>query len=913
MITDDDKHAHLRDDIRLLGNLLGDTIRAQHGEARFLAVERVRQEAVAYHRAEGGARQAHSRALTASLQALPIEQVLDVVRAFSYFSQLTNIAEDVHQNRRRRAYRESKSAPQVGSLAATLDALRKRGIDETALRAAAQSLHVSPVLTAHPTEVQRQSVLECQRMIADALAQREDHDDEVANETLARGVLTLWQTAMLRLTKLRVIDEIENGLNFFRLSFLRELPALHIRLAKSLNVAPSTAMRVGSWIGGDRDGNPFVTAETLDYAVRAQASVAFGHYLHELHHLGRELSLSTRVVEVTPQVLALASAAQDTSPHRQDEPYRQALVGIYARLAATAHSLVDFTAVPAPGVALAPYASAHAWLADLRIIEASLLSHGSATLAAHRLSPLIGAGALFGFHLAPLDLRQNSDIHESTIDELFKICGVADDYLTLDEPARVALLSRELTHARPLSSAHMALSERTQTELAIFRQAGSARAQFGAEAITQTIISKAQSFSDFLEVAVLLKEAGLCQSANTCGADSALFEPLSLRIVPLFETIADLEAAPEIMRTAFAHPQYRQWLHAQGDLQEIMLGYSDSNKDGGYLTSIWSLYNAQNALRDVFAEAGVRMRLFHGRGGTVGRGGGPSHDAILAQPPGTVQGNLRLTEQGEIIGSKYSDPEIARRNLEALLAATLEASFLPTVESPEIAHYEAVMTTLSASAFKAYRATVYDTPGFDLFFRQMTPVGELTGLNIGSRPASRTASTRIEDLRAIPWVFSWAQARVMLPGWFGFGSAVDAYLAANPQGLATLLRMAQEWPFFRVAIANMGMVLAKTDLSIAERYAQLAEPALRDRIWPKITEEHARTVAAVERITQAPLLADNPTLKRSIAHRFPYLDPLNHVQIELIARHRAGETDERITRGIHLTVNGLASGLRNSG
>ncbi len=905
-LADDDKHALLRDDIRLLGRLLGDTLRAQRGDESFDRVEGIRQASVAYHRASGDERSAKSSALTQALGALPIEHVLDLTRAFSYFSQLANIAEDVHQNRRRRAHRVQHSAPQLGSLSHAMEALKKVPTPE--LRKALDTLYVSPVLTAHPTEVQRQSILDCQRLIASALDLRSrdpDRADE-AHVTLLRGVLTLWQTAMLRLTKLRVIDEIENGLNFFRLSFLSELPALHAQLEALTGHSTPVVMRVGSWIGGDRDGNPFVTADTLAYAMRRHSELAFTHYLNEVHTLGAELSMSSRLVAVSDTVQSLAVAAQDPSVHRQDEPYRQALSGIYARLSATAKHLAQIEPPRPPHAALPPYVDCADWLADLRTIASSLADHGSAPLAAHRLLPLIRAGEIFGFHLAPIDLRQNSDVHEACIAELLALAGVCADYTQRSESDRVALLSAELAHARPLSSAHMPLSERCRLELAIFHAAAHLKATFGDAALPHCIISKAQSFSDFLEVAVLMKEAGLCGNA----AQPAL----RMRIIPLFETIADLEAAPAIMQQAFAHPQYRKWLSEQDSLQEIMLGYSDSNKDGGYLTSIWSLYQAQKALREVFAGAGIKMRLFHGRGGTVGRGGGPSYDAIIAQPEGTVQGNLRLTEQGEIIASKYSDPALARRNLEALLAATLEASFAPTARAGnDYADFEPIMASLSQHAFSAYRALVYQTDGFDVFFRQMTPVGELSGLNIGSRPASRTASTRIEDLRAIPWVFSWSQARVMLPGWFGFGSAVDAWLAEHSNGMTTLQKMAREWPFFRAALANMGMVLAKSDMSIAERYAQLAEPSLRERVWPQIREEHVRTLRAVETITQAPLLADNATLKRSIDHRFPYLDPLNHVQIELLRRVRAGDDDERVRRGIHLTINGLAAGLRNSG
>ncbi len=900
-LPDDDKHAVLRDDIRVLGTLLGRTIATERGQATFEWVENVRQLSVAHHRATGEARVQKNAEFEAAMRGQSIETVLDVVRAFSYFSQLTNIAEDVHQNRRRRAYVSAKSTPQVGSLAHTLEKLSAKQIPAAQINQFLGNISVNPVLTAHPTEVQRQSVLTCQRDIAKALVQRETNAD--ANIDLQRGVLTLWQTAMLRLTKLRVIDEIENGLNFFKLTFLKEIPALQ----RSVEVATGNAalpplVRVGSWIGGDRDGNPFVVADTLQYAVHRNAEVVFTHYLEEIHALGAELSMSSRLVDVAPSVLALVEAAHDPSPHRQDEPYRRALTGLYARVAATATKLVGHAPARQPHATLAAYEHVAAFRADLQALADSLDAYGSALIVNHRLRPLIRATEIFGFHLAPVDLRQNSDVHEATVAELLATVGVCADYTALTENERTHLLTQELSHARPLSSAYAHYSERTNTELAIFRKAKALRDQFGADALPHAIISKAQSLSDFLEVAILLKEAGLF----TEGAPS-------LRIIPLFETIGDLESAPEVMTEAFTHPLYRKWLRTQDDLQEIMLGYSDSNKDGGYLTSIWSLYQAQGRLRDVFAAAGVKMRLFHGRGGSVGRGGGPSFEAITAQPAGTVQGRIRLTEQGEIIASKYSDPELARRNLEALLSATLEATLAPESAHPRAAAFEQLMAALSAAALKHYRGLVYESEGFDLFFRQMTPVTELAGLNIGSRPASRTASIKIEDLRAIPWVFSWAQCRVMLPGWFGFGSAVESLISANPNAMTELQTMAREWPFFKVALANMGMVLSKSDMGIAERYAALAQDDLREKFWPRIREDHARTVRAIETITQASLLDDNPTLKRSIAHRFPYLDPLNHVQIELIRRHRAGETDERISRGIHLTVNGLSSGLRNSG
>jgi phosphoenolpyruvate carboxylase len=914
MDMDTDKEQPLRDDTRLLGRLLGDVIAATRGVEGFDMVEATRQAAVAYRRAGVSERPALVEALDARLHALPVERALDVVRAFSYFSHLANIAEDVHQNRRRRAHRLAGSKPQPGSLEATRIAVRAAGVTDEVLQDLLSHTQVGAVLTAHPTEVQRQSVLDCERQIARTLAQHERcADDDERNEceqTLRRLVLSLWQTAMLRLSKLRVIDEIENGLQYFRLSFLSELPAVQIRTERLFGVKEplSPFMRVGTWIGGDRDGNPFVTAETMRYAAARHARLILQHYLEEVHMLGAELPLSTRLVQVDPEVMALAEFAHDDSVHRQGEPYRQALTGMYARLAAIYTQLTGLTPVRETHHVLPPYTDPGSLAADLRTLSRSLHSNGSGVLAANRLDPLIRAVEVFGFHLAPIDMRQNSVVHEAVVSELLATAGVCDNYLDLDEAARVELLVRELKIARLLATPFAEYSERTQTELAVFREAAAVRARLGPEAIENAIISMAQSFSDMLEVALLLKEAGLCSG-------DPQKPTLGLAIIPLFETITDLEAAPAIMRTALAHPLYQAWTRSRGNAQEIMLGYSDSNKDGGYLTANWSLYRAQQALTVVHHEAGVRMQLFHGRGGTVGRGGGPSYEAIRAQPPGAVDGVLRLTEQGEVIASKYADPDLAQRNLETLLAAVIESSLLPlTVPAADLERFETVMAEISALAFRAYRELVYETEGFERYFRQTTPISEIAELNIGSRPASRTKSTRIEDLRAIPWVFSWSQARIMLPGWYGVGSAVESWLAAHPGELGTLQAMVRDWPFFRSVLANMSMVLAKTDLAIGARYATLADEAgLRERIWPKIESEWQRCVNVVSRLTGEPLLADNPTLARSIQNRFPYLDPLNHLQVELVRRYRAGDRDERVKRAIHLSINGLAAGLRNSG
>ena len=728
-------------------------------------------------------------------------------------------------------------------------------------------------------------------------------------------MLTLWQTRMLRTAKLSVIDEVNNGLSYFDTTFLRELPRLYASLEDRLAAcdpalgAPELAafLQVGSWIGGDRDGNPFVTAEVLERALAMQATVALGFYLDELHTLGSQLSLALGMVSASDALLALAARSADGSPHRSDEPYRLAISGLYSRLAATYRAVLGH-APARPAVAEAtPYGSAAELADELDILHRSLVANGSAALARGRLRHLRRAVRVFGFHLAPIDLRQNSDVHERVVAELLEVARPGTAYASLSEDARCALLLAELATARPLASPHVRYSDEAESELAIFRAARRAHQRFGSGAIRNCIISKTDDVSDLLELAVLLKEAGMLRP---------LEHALDVNIVPLFETIGDLENAAAVMDRLFSLPLYRELLAARGHSQEVMLGYSDSNKDGGFLTSGWSLYRAEGELVDVFARHDVRLCLFHGRGGSVGRGGGPSYQAILAQPEGAVQGQIRLTEQGEVIGAKYGNPEVGRRNLEVLVAATLETSLRHASATPTPASFLDTMQTLSDAAFGAYRALVYETEGFERYFWESTVISEIAALNIGSRPASRKKSTAIEDLRAIPWVFSGSQCRVMLPGWYGFGSAVQAFLAQQPDGMALLQRMFREWSFFATLLSNMDMVLAKTDLAIASRYAELVKDVeLRDAIFGRIRAEHQATVSTLLQITaQDELLDGNPLLKRSIRNRFPYLDPLNHVQVELLRRHRDSDgEDARIRNGIHISINGIAAGLRNSG
>jgi phosphoenolpyruvate carboxylase len=752
---------------------------------------------------------------------------------------------------------------------------------------------------------------------------------------LKARVVQLWQTRLLRFTKLTVADEIDNALSYYQATFLSQIPRLYRELEDGLGKAAAQGiapfLRMGQWIGGDRDGNPFVTAQTLQHALRSQADMVLRHHLTQLHLLGSELSMSGMLVPVTADMQALAEKSPDTNAHRQDEPYRRALTGMYARLAATLH---DLTGGEAARHAVAPqdaYTSPHELMADLKVIDASLCAHHAQALTHARLKPLLRAVEVFGFHLATIDLRQSSDKHEEAVSELLATARVHPHYSGLDEASKQALLLQQLNDARALRVPHAQYSAHTQSELAIFEAAREGRQRCGTQAIRHAIISHTETVSDLLEVLLLQKETGLLQGLLAEGAQADLI------VVPLFETIEDLRNAAPIMRDYFALPGIRAMVQsglADGYCeQDIMLGYSDSNKDGGIFTSNWELYRAETALVTLFdalnandTQHHLRLRMFHGRGGTVGRGGGPSYQAILAQPPGTVRGQIRLTEQGEVIGSKYANPDIGRRNLETLVAATLEATLLqPTRNAPK-AFLEAA-DALSSASMAAYRALVYDTPGFADYFFAATPIREIAELNIGSRPASRKANQRIEDLRAIPWGFSWGQCRLTLPGWYGFGSAVEQFVGSDGTNdsavkRALLEKMSRQWPFFRTLLSNMDMVLAKSDLALARRYAELVpDTRLRNKVFAAIEAEWHRTAKALEWITgTAERLAENAALQRSIRHRFPYIDPLHHLQVELIRRHRSenrptalAATDDKLRRGIHLSINGIAAGLRNTG
>lgn len=902
--------AQLRDDIRLLGRILGDTVRDQEGAELFDLVERIRQTSIRFHRDED---RLARRELEQILDSMSTSETVRIVRAFSYFSHLANIAEDQNNIRQMRAGKGGGS----GVLAETLAHARAAGIGADALRNFFKSALVSPVLTAHPTEVRRKSTMDREMEVAALLDRRERvalTADEAAasDEQLRREVLTLWQTNLLRRTKLTVLDEVANGLSFYDYTFLREVPrlvnALEDRLEEGSEQAAgelASFLRMGSWIGGDRDGNPFVTADVMRGTLRLQSSRVMQFYLEELHVLGSELSIAAHLADVSEELRTLAERSPDTSPHRSGEPYRLSVSGIYARLTATAEKLeVEITRRPVGKGA--PYDSVRELKADLDVLHRSLISNNARVIARGRLRLLRRAVDCFGFHLARLDIRQNSAVHERTIAELMDAANPGMSYLALGEEARISLLTNELRSTRSLVSPFVKYSDETMGELNVFHAAAEAHAKFGSDAIPQCIISMCKGMSDMLEVAVLLKEVGLVHPSGRS----------AINVVPLFETIEDLQASSSIMDRMLSLHDYRRLVDSRGSVQEVMLGYSDSNKDGGFVTSGWELYKAEIGLVDVFERHGVRLRLFHGRGGSVGRGGGPSYDAIIAQPGGAVNGQIRITEQGEIISSKYSNAEVGRNNLEILAAATLEASLLHPRQSAPRREYLTAMDELSSLAFKAYRGLVYETDGFVDYFWASTVINEIATLNIGSRPASRKKTRAIEDLRAIPWVFSWAQCRLMLPGWYGFGSAVEQWIAEHPdKGMPFLKELYREWPFFRMLLSNMDMVLAKSSIAIASRYAELVpDEALREKIFGRIRREwHSCIETLLDIMGQDRLLQGNPLLERSVRHRFPYLDPLNHVQVELLKEHRAQNPDEQVLRGIQLTINGISAGLRNTG
>ena len=884
--------------VRMLGAVLGDVIREQDGEDVFRQIEDIRRASVSRHRQ---ASEASADALSAQLKKLSVAETVRFVHSFACFLQITNIAEDHIQRRRGRLGGERPD-----TLAGVQRTLESQGVSREAIRTLLANGLVAPVITAHPSEARRKSVLDHQHVIGGDLERLEHVRSEAERRQIdidiRQQVSILWRTRLLRNVRIAVADEIENAASYFEDSFLPAIPGLYAHWQEIFGEDMPSFLRVGSWVGGDRDGNPNVDGRTMERALQLHAAAALRLYLGEIHKLGAQLSLSSRLTKVTPELAALADQSKDKSPQRADEPYRRVLSGIYARAAKTLTTLAGARAAETPAFEGKVYADPAELKAELQIVQQSLLTHQGASFRTGPLPDLIRAVDVFGFHLATLDMRQNSSVHGRVVGELLALAGVAGDYEKLSEAERCRLLVGELGHGRLLVSPYASYSDETQRELKTLAAAAEAKRRHGPDAIRSYIISNTTAVSDLLEVYVLLKEVGLFRPGEAPAAD--------IFAEPLFETIGDLRAAPQTMRTYLSLPLIRE-LHRRSGVVEVMIGYSDSNKDGSYLTSIWELQKASRALEGVASEAGLKLQLFHGRGGAVGRGGGSSFEALLAQPPGTVNGRIRITEQGEVVANKYGDPELTRQSLETLVAGVVLASLRKDDAGDASAAHGETMDRLSQAAMQGYRKLVYETPGFVDYFFAATPITEISELNIGSRPTSRSATRTIQGLRAIPWVFSWAQSRAMVPGWYGVGSAVKDTKA----DIGMLKELYASWPFFRSALSNMEMVMVKSDLSIAQRYSELVEDrALAEKIFGAIQSEWQLTHDMLLKISgQSALLEKNPALAGTIQSRLPYIDPLNHLQIELIARRRKGDESDEVREGILLAINGVAAGLRNTG
>lgn len=898
-----DKHALIKRDLVLLDRLFSEII-AQHAGKAILKVINLLVDS-----------QATEKIVEHSLALLDSKTVAALVRACSLYTQLYNIAEDVHRERRRRAHLLMDSPPRQGSLQYTLKKIEQQKVSARVLFCLLDKANIVPVLTAHPTEVQRQSILDAQRAVRNFLHQLDNNhltqeERDAITKKLQRVILMLWQTSAIRSFKMKVSDEIENGVLYYPLSFFNVLPSFYQTFERSLNtlwkeksIPPLPSfLRIGSWIGGDRDGNPHVDSSTLQHAFKRQGEVLFNYYCKELHVLYRELSISVREVSISAELTILANASPDQSDSLQEEPYRRAIARIIQRLSATA--IVLNLTVRNHADPKDPYTNAKEFLADLRILSQSLFSHGSGLLANGPLLKLQRSVDLFGFYLMAIDLRQHALSHQKLVSELFARGGL-EPYLELTESEKINALVRELSKPRPLYSPLLTYSDESQKELAVFREAVNIKAKFGSKAITQSIISHCANVSEILSLALICKETGLIYLEE--GVPKT-----DINLVPLFETINVLKKSADLIKTLFTIPWYQALLKNSGNCQEIMLGYSDSNKDGGYLTSQWVLYQTEEKLTKIFNEFGVDIQLFHGRGGSVGRGGGPSYQAIIAQPKGSVTGRLRITEQGEVITSKYADAHNSARNLEALVTATLETSLFST---PTVEEDTNTLNELSDYAYQAYRCLI-ERAGFMQYFLEACPIKEIAKLNIGSRPVSRKNLSSFTDLRAIPWVFSWSQARTMLPGWYGFGSAFEVFTKKYGKiGHQRLRDLYERSAFFQMVLSNLEQVLAKTDIAIARRYAKLVlDKKIGQEIFNLIETEWYRTHQAFLWITgQKVLLEHNPALAHSLTIRLPYLNALNWLQVKLLERLRKEPHDKAILSAIHHTINGIAAGFRNSG
>ncbi|HFR5184591.1 TPA: phosphoenolpyruvate carboxylase [Streptococcus pneumoniae] len=836
--------------------------------------------------------------------SLSNDEMVYISRYFSILPLLINISEDVdlayeinHQNNIDQDY--------LGKLSTTIKLVAEK---ENAVEIL-EHLNVVPVLTAHPTQVQRKSMLDLTNHIHSLLRKYRDvklgliNKDKWHND-LRRYIEIIMQTDMIREKKLKVTNEITNAMEYYNSSFLKAVPHLtteYKRLAQAhgLNLKQAKPITMGMWIGGDRDGNPFVTAKTLKQSALTQCEVIMNYYDKKIYQLYREFSLSTSIVNVSKQVREMARQSKDNSIYREKELYRRALFDIQSKIQATKTYLIEDEEVGTR------YETANDFYKDLIAIRDSLLENKGESLISGDFVELLQAVEIFGFYLASIDMRQDSSVYEACVAELLKSAGIHSRYSELSEEEKCDLLLKELEEdPRILSATHAEKSELLAKELAIFKTARVLKDKLGDDVIRQTIISHATSLSDMLELAILLKEVGLVDT-----------ERARVQIVPLFETIEDLDHSEETMRKYLSLSLAKKWIDSRNNYQEIMLGYSDSNKDGGYLSSCWTLYKAQQQLTAIGDEFGVKVTFFHGRGGTVGRGGGPTYEAITSQPLKSIKDRIRLTEQGEVIGNKYGNKDAAYYNLEMLVSAAINRMITQKKSDTNTPNrYEAIMDQVVDRSYDIYRDLVFGNEHFYDYFFDSSPIKAISSFNIGSRPAARKTITEIGGLRAIPWVFSWSQSRVMFPGWYGVGSSFKEFINKNPENIAILRDMYQNWPFFQSLLSNVDMVLSKSNMNIAFEYAKLCEDEQVKAIYETILNEWQVTknvILAIEGHDE--LLADNPYLKASLDYRMPYFNILNYIQLELIKRQRRGELSSDQERLIHITINGIATGLRNSG
>jgi len=933
------KEAPLRRDIRSLGALLGQVLREQAGDDLFDAVESLRRTAIARREADASDDLAIARGHLADAEALIHHTAADpkqayfLARAFAFYFELINLAETNHRKRRRRSsLLDSNAAPQRGSLRGTLRALRAAGLDRTEALALLARVCITPVFTAHPTEVARRSVMFKRRSISDLLERLDAiplpaSELDALEQTLLAEITALWQTDDVRSARPTVRDEVRMALDYYDASIFETVPVLYNEIASALDAefpAETTTelaqlpivVRFGSWIGGDRDGNPFVTADTTADALSMARNLLLDHYLTQLRDLFDELASSTHQAPISPALrerldayLTQLRSTSDTplADRFPNEAVRLQLACITLRLGGSTPSTMNRNLAIATTATLPLYDNAAALLDDLTLLRDSLAANQGERLAELFLDPLLLAVRTFGLHLQTLDIRQHARVHSAALEEL---------------------------HAGKTSA-------QTEEVLSTFRAIARLK-QHAPAAITEYIVSGASSAQDALNVLALAAIAEVNVEGGR--ASNGELDP-GLQPVLLFESIEDLRNAPAICRELWTSEQYKPLLAAWHGHQEMMLGYSDSNKDGGMITSTWEIWKAHRALHTVARECGVTLRLFHGRGGTVGRGGGPTHRSIFAQPLDSFTGELRITEQGEVLNWKYSDVVLAERNLELMIAASLDAIARPDItlgNSPHLTgeilpDWEAALDELSATSFAFYTKHIVEDPEVFVYFEQASPVAELEHARIGSRPAKRadasaTKKRSMADLRAIPWVFGWMQSRHVVPAYFGVGHALETFIltkspgaphldsemwdstASNP-GLDLLRQMARDFPLFLDIVRNVEMALAKADFGIARLYADLvADPALRDRVFTTLSTEFDRTRRMVLLVlNQTELLETNPVLNNSIRLRNPYVDPMSLLQLELLRRKRSGESGEELDRAITATINGISAGLRNTG